>query len=60
MELSAGLISWAIGIIVLAGFIDCKIIDWTENKVASYMRDKVLCEPLIFEPGDKLKSAKLD
>ncbi|PXW89137.1 hypothetical protein C8R34_105118 [Nitrosomonas sp. Nm84] len=59
MEIS-NLLFWAVGAIALAGFIDWKIINWIVGKVTDNLRNKVHCERLIFEPGDKLKSAELD
>ncbi len=59
MELATAL-AWGVGSIAVAGFMDWRGIDWMQGQVANHVREKVLQEPLVFEPGDRLASAKLD
>lgn len=51
---------WALGAVVIAGLMDWKGLDWATDKIANRVRRKVLRGPLVFEPGNRLKPAKLD
>lgn len=58
MELTVLL--WSLAAVAVAGFMDWKGLDWATDRIANHLRHEVLREPLVFEPGDRLKPAKLD
>ncbi len=51
---------WLVGAVIVARFMDRKGLDWATDMVANRVRLSVLRDPLVFEPGNRLKAAKLD
>lgn len=59
MELGAALM-WGLGSVAVAGLIDRVGLNWMESRVSNSIHEKVRLEPLVFEPGDRLVTVKLD
>ena len=53
-------ILWVLGAAAVAWIIDRKGLDWATDRIANRVRLSVLRRPLVFEPGDRLKAAKLE
>lgn len=52
---------WVLGATAVAWIIDRKgLLDWATDRIANRLRLSVLKGPLVFEPGDRLKAAKLE
>jgi len=58
MEISTALL-WILGAAAVAWMIDKKGLNWATDRIANRLRLSVLRGPLVFEPGNRLKAAKL-
>lgn len=59
MEINTALL-WVLGAAAVAWIIDRRGLDWATDRIANRVRLSVLRGPLVFEPGDRLKAAKLE